>query len=348
MWSNFFSGPPAASTGAIDYDHLWAFEVTIAVLMTALIFLGIFVFAIKFRRRPGDSNPRAIHGNLALEIFWTATPLLVFLVMFGWGAKLFYEDFTPPRDALQFYVTAKQWMWKIQYPEGMREINEMHVPLGRDVEVTLASEDVLHSFFIPAFRIKHDVVPGTFQHVWFHPTKVGRYHLFCAEYCGTDHSGMTGWIDVMSTSDYEDWISGGGVGGSMVQQGEKLYEELGCSTCHPADGTGRGPSLRNVYGHPVQLEGGRTVQADEAYVRESIVSPNSKIVNGYKRDVMPNYEGQISEEGLLQLLVYIKSLSPAQNMPGPSRTAPTKTVKSASLNFSPSIISAPMPRRATQ
>lgn len=298
--------------------------------MTLLIFASVMFFAIRYRRKRADEpNPKAVHGSIPLEIFWAAVPLLVMLVMFGWGAELFYEAYTPPKDAMQLYVTGKQWMWKVQYPEGQREINELHVPVGRDIEVTLASEDVIHSFFIPAFRVKHDVVPGTFQHVWFHPTKVGRYHLFCAEYCGTDHSGMVGWVDVMTPMDYANWVAGSGTGDTMMQQGANLFEQMGCATCHLMDGTGRSPSLRNVYGHPVQLTGGRTVQADEAYIRESIVSPNSQIVNGYQPNVMPSYQGQVSEEGLLQLVVYIKSLS-------------------APPNPQPTPAPAPAPRRAPQ
>ncbi|HLJ15096.1 MAG TPA: cytochrome c oxidase subunit II [Bryobacteraceae bacterium] len=350
MWSNFSFNPVAASTGAVDYDQLWMFEVVIAVIMTVLIFLAVFVFAIKYRRRsPDEPPPKPIYGNLKLEIFWTVTPLLTMLVMFGWGAKLYYEAYTPPKDALQLYVTAKQWMWKVQYPEGQREINEVHVPTGRDVAVTLASEDVLHSFFIPAFRVKHDVVPGSFQHVWFHATKPGRYHLFCAEYCGTDHSGMIGWIDVMTPLDYENWVSGAGEGGgTMAQQGERMFEQMGCSTCHLANGTGRGPSLQNVYGHPVQLDDGRTVLADEAFIREAILYPNAKVVRGYKRDIMPNFQGQISEEGLLQLLVYIKSLSAAPQTPSPAVKPGVKTSLLSYPKAASTALMAPVARKAPQ
>jgi len=200
-------------------------------------------------------------------------------------------------------------MWKIQYPEGTREINELHVPIGRPVKLTLASEDVIHSFFIPAFRIKHDVVPGRYDTMWFTATKPGRYHIFCAEYCGTEHSGMVGWVTVMTDSDYENWVAAGGTEGSMAQQGERLFEQYGCSTCHQADQQGRGPNLRGVYGSRIQLTDGRSVQADDAYIRESILNPNSKVTAGYRPDVMPTFQGQISEEQLLQMIVYIKSLA---------------------------------------
>jgi cytochrome c oxidase subunit 2 len=241
--------------------------------------------------------------------------------MFAWGTKLYFQNYTPPpANTLDIYVTGKQWMWKVQHPGGQREINELHVPTGRPVKLTLASEDVIHSFFIPAFRLKHDVVPGSYQTYWFEANKPGRYHIFCAEYCGTGHSDMGGWVTVMEPNAYEDWLSGGAGGGSMVEQGQKLFEQYGCVTCHLLDTQGRCPILRNVFGHPVELEDGRTVIADEAYVRESILNPNAKIVKGFKRDIMPVFQGQISEEGLLALIVYVKSLSP----PAAAPAAPTK------------------------
>jgi cytochrome c oxidase subunit 2 len=213
-------------------------------------------------------------------------------------------------------------MWKIQYPGGQREINELHVPTGQPVKITLASEDVIHSFFIPALRIKHDVVPGHYDTMWFNADKPGRYHLFCAEYCGTEHSGMVGWVTVMTPSDYQNWLAGGGVAGTMAQQGERLFEQLGCSGCHLTDRQGRGPMLRGMYGSRVQLAGGQTIMADDAYIRESILNPNAKLVTGYHANVMPSFQGQISEEGILQLIVYIKSLAIA-NAPG----APTAALQ---------------------
>jgi cytochrome c oxidase subunit 2 len=216
---------------------------------------------------------------------------------------------------MDVYVVGKQWMWKLQYPGGQREINELHVPTGRAVKITLASEDVIHSFFIPALRIKHDVVPGHYDTMWFTADKPGRYHMFCAEYCGTEHSGMVGWVTIMTPADYENWLAGGGASGTMAQQGERLFEQLGCSSCHLLDRQGRGPMVRNLYGSRVQLAGGQTVQADDAYLRESILNPNAKLVSGYKPGVMPSFQGQISEEGILQLIVYIKSLA-ASSAPG--------------------------------
>lgn len=313
--------PPQASTTAAEVDAFYVFLVVVSGVMTLLIFFFVFLFAIKYKRKSEDDRPKAIHGSIPLEITWSVLPFLVMLIMFAWGTKLYFRAYTPPRtDTLDIYITGKQWMWKVQYPDGQREINEMHVPTGRAVKLTLASEDVIHSFFIPAFRLKHDVVPGSYQTYWFEATKPGRYHIFCAEYCGTNHSAMTGWVTVMDPVAYEAWLAGGSLGTSMVDQGQKLFEQYGCATCHLLDAKGRCPSLRNVFGHPVQLEDGRTVLADEAYVRESMLNPNAKIVQGYKKDIMPVFQGQISEEGLLQLIVYIKSLS----IPEPPATAKKK------------------------
>jgi cytochrome c oxidase subunit II len=305
--------PPRASTTAGPVDALYGYLLVIGIGMTVLIFVVVTVFAFKYRRRsPDEPAPKPIHGSIPLEITWSIIPFLFMLVMFAWGTKLYFENYTPPRDTLDLYVTGKQWMWKVQYPDGQREINEMHVPTGRPVKLTLASEDVIHSFFLPAFRLKHDVVPGSYQTFWFQATMPGRYHIFCAEYCGTNHSRMIGWVTVMEPVAYQSWLAGGATGTSMADQGEKLFAQYGCATCHLQDQQGRCPSLVSVFGHPVQLEDGRTVLADEAYVRESILNPNAKVVKGYKKDLMPVFQSQISEEGLLQLIVYIKSLSPAK------------------------------------
>ena len=296
---------------------LYTYLVVISVVMMVLIFLAIAIFAVKYRRRsPDDPMPRPIHGSVPLELTWSVIPFLFMLVMFAWGTKLYFENYTPPRDTLDIYVVGKQWMWKVQHPEGQREINELHVPTGRPVKVTLASEDVIHSFYIPAFRLKHDVVPGSYQTYWFEATEPGRYHLFCAEYCGTNHSRMFGWVTVMDPVSYQNWLASDARLETMAEAGEKLFEKYGCITCHVTNR--EGPPLSNVFGHPVQLADGRTVLADEAFLRESILNPNAKVARGYKPNVMPVYQGQIDEEGLLQLIVYIKSLAP----PNPQNAAP--------------------------
>jgi cytochrome c oxidase subunit 2 len=210
---------------------------------------------------------------------------------------------------MPLYVVAKQWMWKIEHMEGQREINELHIPLGRAVRLTMASEDVIHSFYVPAFRVKQDVVPGKYSTIWFQPTKPGKYHLFCAEFCGTRHSGMIGWIYVMEPQDYQRWLSGGSSEGTLSESGEKLFTNLACSNCHKADGTGRCPSLEGLFGKTVQLANGAKVVADAAYIRESILHPAAKIVAGYQ-PVMPTFQGLVTEDGVLQLIEYIKSLGP--------------------------------------
>ncbi len=303
--------PPQASTTAWHVDALYTYLLVVSVVMTVLIFAVIGIFAIKYRRRsPDDPMPKPIHGSVPLELTWSVIPFLFMLVMFAWGTKLYFENYTPPRDALDVYVTGKQWMWKVQYPDGQREIDELHVPTGRPIKLTLASEDVIHSFFIPAFRLKHDVVPGSYQTYWFEATEPGRYHLFCAEYCGTNHSRMIGWVTVMDPVSYQNWLAAGASSPSMAEQGEKLFEKYGCVTCHVTNHTG--PPLNNLFDHPAQMSDGRTVVADEPFLRESILNPNAKVARGYKPNVMPVYQGQIDEEGLLQLIVYIKSLSQPQ------------------------------------
>lgn len=302
--------PPRASTGAGQVDALYIFLVVVSGVMIVLIFLSVLVFAIKYRRKNANETPKAIHGSVALEITWSVLPFLVMMVMFAWGTKLYFDNYTPPDGTLDVYVTGKQWMWKVQYPSGQREIDELHVPVGRPVKVILASEDVIHSFYIPSFRVKHDVVPGSYQTFWFQPTLPGRYHIFCAEYCGTNHSRMIGWVTVMQPAEYERWLAATSTGDSMVDLGEKLFGQYGCSTCHAMQaGAGRSPTLVDLYGHPVQLADGSTVVADEAYIRESILFPNRKIVKGYAPNVMPVFQGQLDEEQLLQMIVYIKSLS---------------------------------------
>ena len=313
--------PVAASQQAGPIDSLYWFLTIVSGLMTALIFLGVVVFAWKYQRRPGVKATQ-IEGSTKLELTWSILPFLVMLVMFWWGAKLFFAAQNPPKNAMEVFVTGKQWMWKIQYPDGTREINELHVPVGQPVKLTMASEDVIHSFSIPAFRVRHDVVPGHYDSLWFTATKPGRYHLFCTEYCGNQHAGMIGWVDVMEPREYADWAGGGGAKGNLASQGEQLFTQNGCSTCHLLDQQGRCPILRGLYNKPVQLSDGRTVTADDSYLRESILEPNSKIVAGFDANVMPNFKGQLSEENVIQLIAYIKSLTPTTALaPQPQPTA---------------------------
>lgn len=301
--------PPTASAQASQIDALYWFLVIVSAVMTLLIFACIILFAWKYRRREGIRAVQ-IEGSTKLELTWSILPFLVMLVMFAWGAQLYFAAQQPPNNAMEVFVTGKQWMWKIQYPDGGREINELHVPVGQPVKLTMASEDVIHSFSIPAFRVRHDVVPGHYDNLWFTATKPGRYHIFCTEYCGNQHASMIGWVDVLDQRAYANWASGGGAQGTLAEQGEKLFQQFGCSTCHLLDQQGRCPILRGLYNKPVQLSDGRTVLADDAYIRESILDPNAKIVAGFEPNIMPDFKGQVTEENVIQLIAYVKSLSP--------------------------------------
>jgi len=308
MFDNLPLWPARASTTAGSVDALFIFLVALSVLMTAAIFTMILVFAIRYRRRRGVVAEQ-IEGSTALEITWSVIPFCIFMVIFVWGAMIYFKERTPPRGATEVYVVAKQWMWKLQHEEGQREINELHVPVGRDVKLIMTSQDVIHSFFVPAFRIKQDVLPGRYTTAWFHPTKAGTYHLFCAEYCGSQHSGMIGQVVVLEPAQYQAWLSGGGATGTLASNGQNMFLQLGCSTCHRSDTQGRGPNLAGLFGKPVQLEDGRVVTADENYIRESILAPGAKVVSGFK-PIMPVFQGLVNEEQLNALVAYVKSLNP--------------------------------------
>jgi cytochrome c oxidase subunit 2 len=303
--------PPSASTVAVEMDLLYAFIVAVCAFFTVLVAALVVYFTVKYRRRNPDDVGADIHGSLSLELTWTFIPFVLSLVMFAWGASLFFRLATPPANAMELFVVGKQWMWKVQHPEGVREINEMHVPIGRPVRITLGSEDVLHDYSIPAFRVKMDAVPGKLTTLWFEATVPGRYHIFCAEYCGTKHSGMIGEVIAMQPQDYEVWLAGGRSTGTAAQNGERLFSDLACITCHKADSTGRGPSLLGVFGSQVELTDGRKVTADENYLRESIMNSQAKIVKGYQ-GIMPAFQGMVSEENLMQLIAYIRTLKPAE------------------------------------
>ena len=302
--------PESASTSAARVDAVYIFLVLVSGIMTALIFMTLTVFAVKFRKRRGQ-RAEQIEGSTVLELTWSIIPFAVFLSFFVWGAVIFFQERTPPQDATEIYTVAKQWMWKFEHSAGQSEINELHVPIDRDVKLIMTSQDVIHSFFVPAFRLKQDVLPGRYTTLWFRATKVGTYHVFCAEYCGTQHSGMIGWVVVMEPRDYEAWMSRGGGNQPLAVTGQKLFSELGCVTCHRSDTQGRGPNLVGVFGKPVLLEDGRTVIADENYIRESILEPGAKIVKGFK-PVMPTFQGQVSDEQLSALVAYVKSLAQTQ------------------------------------
>jgi len=315
--------PESASTMSGRVDALYFYLIGVTFFFTTLIVLVITYFAVRYRRRSPNEIPRPIEGSLPLETLWTVIPFLIAMSMFVWGASVFFGQYRMPREAMEISVVGKQWMWKFEHPTGQREIDELHVPLGTKVKLIMTTEDVIHSFFVPAFRIKQDVVPGRYTMLWFDATKAGTYHLFCAEYCGTNHSGMTGSIVVMEPADFNNWLSGNAGRTSPGAAGQNLYANmLGCASCHGDKGQGgRGPALTGILGKPVQLDNGATVVADESYLRESILNPQAKIVAGYG-PIMPTFAGQLNEEQLLQLITYIKSLSPQQ--PAPAAGAATQ------------------------
>jgi cytochrome c oxidase subunit 2 len=335
MLNNFPLWPEQASTMASRVDALYIFLLIVTGMMTLLIFICLVYFAARFRSRPGV-RAEQIEGSTALEVTWSTIPFLIFMVIFAWGAVVYFKERTPPSDSTEVYVVAKQWMWKLEHAEGQREINELHVPVGRDVRMIMTSQDVIHSFFIPAFRIKQDVLPGRYTVAWFRATKPGTYHLFCAEYCGTQHSGMVGSIVVLEPAQYETWMNGGSTG-PLSATGEKIFAELGCSTCHRSDTQGRGPNLHGVFGKTVQLEDGRTVTADENYLRECILDPGTKRVKGFQ-PIMPTFQGLVSEEQVNALVAYIKSIAAAKG----------EAVKSASTAAPPAQTNAQKNRSQVQ
>ena len=295
----------AASTQAGRTDAIFVAMLLLCGAVAVVVFTLIVVFAIRYRRgRDVDRTPpRELRG---IEIAWTVAPLLVFFGIFGWAARDFITLADPPPDALPVSVVAKQCMWKLQHRNGRREINELHVPQGEPVVVTLASEDVIHSFFIPAFRIKQDVIPGRYTRLWFTATQLGEFPLFCSEYCGSEHSQMTGRVVVMSPADYGRWLASGPAQPDTAQYGFALFRQLGCSGCHDARSTIHAPSLDGVYGRTVHLQDGRSVVADANYLRDSILVPDKDIVAGFE-PVMPSYAGQVSEEDVQALIAYLQS-----------------------------------------
>jgi cytochrome c oxidase subunit II len=315
--------PEQASTVAPQVDALYLYLVAVSVVASGLIFLVVIYFAVKYRRRSEDEPPPPrVHDVLALEVTWIVIPLIIVMIAFFWGARVYFNLMRPPDNALEIFVIGRQWMWKFQHPDGQREINELHVPVGRPVKLTMASEDVIHSFFVPAFRVKHDVVPGFYTTVWFEATRAGTYHLFCAEYCGMLHSGMIGRVVALEPREYEAWLEFGLAGapgrgapggpqppleGTLAERGEKLFNQLGCQLCHAPDRRGIGPALAGLYGSEVALQDGHTVMADDSYIRESILNPQAKITAGFQ-PLMPSYQGRVNEEELIQLIAYIRSL----------------------------------------
>ena len=310
MFADLSFMPEQASTTAAEVDALFLFLLAVTGFVALAVTAVVITFAVRYRRRGDGRVPPRILGSVRLETLWSVIPFLIFLVMFGWGARVYFGMARPPDDAIDIFVVGKQWMWKVQHPGGQGEINELHVPVDTAVKLTLTSEDVIHDFFVPAFRTKVDVVPGRYVHTWFRATKPGRYHLFCSQFCGTNHSGMVGEVVVQSEKDYADWLNDHAEG-SLALKGRKLFLKLQCVTCHSADARARAPLLEDLYGTTVRLRGGKTVLADRAYLRESILKPQAKIVEGYE-PIMPTFQDQVNEEELIQLIEFIRALRPGQ------------------------------------
>ncbi len=305
--SNFPLWPPEASTIAPQMDALIFFMILVSLIGLTIVILFIVGFSVLYRKQ---RHPVAvqIEGSTLLEATWTIIPLGLFLVMFVWGSLIYFRVYTPPANAMNIYVVGKQWMWKAEHPGGQHEINALHIPVGRPIQLTLISQDVFHSFSIPAFRVKREAIPGRYTSVWFQATKPGTYHLFCTQYCGTNHSAMIGQIVAMTPDDYKKWLDESNSGNSLAQNGERLFASLSCNACHSGRADARGPSLANVFGSTLTLTTGEKVNVDEAYLRQAILSPSEHVTQGYV-PIMPTYQGQISEDGVFALIEYIKSLN---------------------------------------
>lgn len=328
--------PESASTVSGKVDALYFYLSGITAFFTLLISGVLLFFVIKYRRRSPFEIPRPVAGSHKLETLWSVIPFIISMSMFAWGAQIFFENSRQPKNANEIYVVGKQWMWKIQHSTGQREINELHVPVGRKIKLIMTAEDTIHDFFIPAFRIKADVLPGKYTTMWFEATKAGTYHLFCAEYCGMNHSGMIGKVVVMQPAEFDNWLSGNAGQQSPAVAGQQLYQSLGCVTCHGATGEGgRGPALVGLFGRRVLLTNGQSLTADEGYVRESIENPQAKIVTGFG-PIMPTFQGQVTPEQLIQLMSFIKSLhvtgAPAATSPSPRSVASPAPAPSAAPN----------------
>ncbi len=307
--------PEQASSVSPLVDGLYLGLVAVTGVVSLLIWIVIFYFAIKYRRRPDNELAQEQEPPAALELTWIIVPAIIFLVIFVAGAWVFFRINRVPANAIEIYATGRQWMWKFQHPTGQREINTLHVPVNRPIKITMASEDVIHSLWFPAFRVKADVLPNRFRTMWFEATKPGKYHIFCAEYCGTQHSGMIGSVIVMDATSYQRWLAGGAEG-SLASQGEKLFEKYSCNTCHTNTAGARGPVLAGLFGKTVQLANGQSVVADENYIRESILNPQAKIAAGFA-PVMPTFQGQVSEDDLIRLLAYVRTLGAEQSVATP-------------------------------
>jgi cytochrome c oxidase subunit II len=307
-WIPFW--PDIAAENAIAVNALFVAVLGLASLIMLTVIGMMLTFCFRYRRASPVSRAGLADKTWHLEIGWTAGTLGVFLILFVFGAAVYIYLYQAPPGDEEVYVVGKQWMWKVEHPGGQREIDALHVPVDKTIRVVMASEDVIHSFFVPAFRVKRDVVPGTLEILWFKPIKTGVFRLECTQYCGLQHATMLGEIVVMTGADYAQWLTEQGVHKSLARQGEEVFIARGCSGCHDRNSTVHAPSLAGLYGTVVHLQDGSVRMADEAYIRECIVNPRSFTVAGYP-PVMPDYSGQLGEDDLLKLVAYIKSLGRA-------------------------------------
>jgi len=315
MWPDGFSlFPQRASEMAAEIDAIFFFTLAVTAFFSTLIAVLVLYFATRYRRRQPDEIGDVTESPMWLEVTWSIIPLVILLFMFGWGAKVYFEANRPPADAREYFVVGKQWMWKFQHPEGHREINTLHVPVGEPIKLTMGSEDVIHSFYLPEFRIKKDVIPGRYTTLWFEANKTGTFRIFCAEYCGAEHSLMMGELIVMEPEEYERWLDGARPAETMALGGEQLFSKHVCNTCHKPDSSALAPILTGIFGKEETMKDGSTVTVDIDYLRQSILDPGARVVAGYN-PVMPTYQGQVSEEDLVQLLQYIRSLTPEADAP---------------------------------
>jgi cytochrome c oxidase subunit II len=306
-WMPFW--PATAAESGQVVNALFIAELVLSVVIVLTVAVLMLNFVVRYHHGSSASRAHRVHATWRYEIGWTSATLVAFLVLFVFGAHYYIWLYKSPAADIEIFVVGKQWMWKVQHPGGQREIDEVHVPVGKIVRLVIASQDVVHSFFVPAFRIKRDAVPGTYNSVWFKATVPGTYRLECSEFCGTEHVKMAGAIVAMEPAAYTDWLAERGTGETLAQQGARLFRELGCSGCHSAASTVHAPSLVGLYGRLVHLMDGTTVVADRQYVMDSILLPKKQIVAGYP-PVMPSFAGQIGEEDLIKLIAYIESLSP--------------------------------------
>ncbi len=322
--------PPEASSIAPYTDEFYFYLLVISFIGTGIVVAMVIGFSVLYRK---ERNPEAtqIEGNTLLEATWTIIPLGLFLIAFVWGALLYFRIYNPPTNAMNIYIVGKQWMWKAEHPGGQHEINALHVPTNRPVQLTMISQDVFHSFSIPAFRVKREVIPGRYTTVWFEATQPGTYHLFCTQYCGTLHSQMIGEVVAMSPEDYQKWTNSSTSGSSLAQNGERLFASLGCGQCHSGNPEARGPNLAGIYGAKIQLANGSFVTADDAFLRDIILNPTLHQVAGYA-PIMPTYQGQVSEEGLISLVEFIKNLNSNYRI---QQTLTTSQVQSAAPTAAP-------------